>query len=1086
MKRNLFQNLVPPNRISSKRIANFAFAVLLLSGLSTQAYAVPAFGNVRTDVSSPVQKHKISGTVVGGKDKEPLIGATVVVKGTTTGTITDLNGHFDIEVASDNAVLVVAFLGYNKQEVPVSGQTTLTITLLEDDNKLDEVVVIGYGVQKKKLNTGATVQVKGDLIQKQNTSTALGALQGISPGVQIVKSSGQPGSDFKINIRGIGTAGDSRPLYIVDGIPMGSIDYLSPNDIESIDVLKDAASAAIYGSRGGNGVILVTTKKGKSGKATISYESYYGVQNVYKTAPTLNAKEYIAIMNESELNSGRTPTDFSKMMPNYADVESGKFTGTNWLKEMTNSNAPIQSHSLSVAGGSDRSIYSFGLSSFEQKGIIGKPVEANFKRYSARLNAENVLIKSDKLDVLKLGENLTYTYTQNNGIQTGNIYSNDIHSALVVSPLLQNKDADGNYYKGIAWDPQSANPIGTMEYRRGQNISKSHKMVGSVYAELQVIKDLKFKTSFGLTLDGSSYRSYVPIYDLAEGNNKQTYDETTQNMTLGTSWIFENTLTYAKKIGDHNISLLAGTSAEHSWIGDAMGSYNRNSNFNKGLDYAYLNNALTPNAGYTAVYGSPYTGSNNATGDDLYGDQRMISYFGRVSYDYKETYMLTGIIRRDGSSNFAPGGNHRWGIFPSVSAGWVMSNEAFLKPYNNIVDYLKVRGSFGTNGNNKIRQFQYLATIGYTNASYFFGTDKNSSTVGAYADILPNTNITWETSQQTSLGLDARFLNSRLSLSFDWYKKVTKDWLLVAPILAIYGTNPPVINGGDIENKGYELTLGWNDKFGDFNYSVQGNVAFNKNKVTRIANSEGIIHGEDHVLSQGTSEMYRAQVGYPLAYFYGYKTAGIFQNEAEVNAYVNKDGKAIIPGAQPGDVKFVDVDGDGVITQADRTEIGDPNPDMTYGLTLSANWKGFDFALTATGVAGNQIAKSYRSFADSYKNNYTTDIFNRWHGEGTSNTYPRLLAGSHINTSYISDIYIEDGDYLRISNITFGYDFKRLLKKLPVSQLRAYASVQNLYTFTGYSGMDPEVGYGPGFSKGIDLGFYPSARTVMFGLSVNF
>ena len=1072
MRRSLFLDLVPPNRQSGMRIKRIVLAAMVVAGFCSQSFAVATKTTVGTSVNSPQQKIKVSGVVVDSKDNQPIPGATVMVKGSATGTITDLSGHFEVEVADENAVVVVSFMGYEKQEVKIGSQKSLQISLVTDENKLEEVVVVGYGVQKKKLNTGATVQVKGDLIQNQNTSTALGALQGISPGVSIVKSSGQPGSDFKINIRGAGTMGNATPLYIVDGIPMGSIDYLSPNDIESIDVLKDAASAAIYGSRGANGVILVTTKKGKVGKAVISYEAYYGIQNVYKTAPTLNAQEYIAIMHESEINSGLPLTDFSTKMPNYADVVSGKFTGTNWLKEMTNTNAPIQSHSLSIAGGTDRSIYSLGLSSYSQEGVIGKPVQSKFQRYSLRFNSEHVLVKNGNLDALKMGENITYTYTQNNGIQTGNIYSNDIHSALSTAPLMQNKDENGNYYRAISYDPQIPNPIGVMDYQRGQNISKSHKVVGNLFAELQIIKDLKVKSSFGVTVDGSSYRNFVPSYDLADGNNKQTYNSTSQNMSLGSSWVFENTISYVKKLGVHNISVLAGTSTEHSGIGENVGGSNRYSIFNS-LPYSYLDNANVANTSYTTVSGSPWV------------EGKMISYFGRASYDYKETYLVTGIIRADASSNLAPG--HRWGKFPSISLGWVVSNEEFMKPYSNLIDFLKVRGSMGTNGNSSIPPFNYLATVAYSNASYFFGTDKSASSLGAYADILPNKDLTWETSKQTSIGIDARFLNSRLNFTFDWYNKKTLDWLIKAPTLATYGTGNPYINGGDIVNKGIELSLGWADKLGDFTYSVNANAAMNKNEVTRIANSEGIIQGQANVLSQGTTEMYRAQVGHPLGYFYGYKTAGIFQNEAEVNAYRGKDGSLIIPGAVPGDVKFVDIDGDGKITPKDRAQIGDPNPSMTYGMTLSAGWKGFDLAMTLTGVTGNQIAKSYRSFVDNYKSNYTTDIFSRWHGEGTSNKIPRLLTGSHINTQLISDIYIEDGDYLRVSNLTIGYDFKYAFKKLPLSKLRTYVAFNNLYTFTKYSGMDPEIGYGPdSWTRGIDLGYYPSPRTVMFGVSANF
>jgi TonB-linked SusC/RagA family outer membrane protein len=463
-----------------------------------------------------------------------------------------------------------------------------------------------------------------------------------------------------------------------------------------------------------------------------------------------------------------------------------------------------------------------------------------------------------------------------------------------------------------------------------------------------------------------------------------------------------------------------------------------------------------------------------------WGKETIASFFGRVNYDYMNKYMATVVLRADGSSKFAKG--HQWGYFPSVSAGWVITEEPFMNDVKNIMDFFKLRASWGENGNQSIPGYQYLSTISFANIDYTFGPDKSVITNGAYPDILANPDITWEKSEQTDLGFDARFFDSRMGLTFDYYIKKTRDWLVQAPILDTAGTNAPYINGGDVKNTGVEVALSWNDHISDFTYGANVNFAYNKNKVTRIANTEGIIHGVSDVLSNGTDEMFRAQVGYPIGYFYGYKTAGIFQNQEQINNYK----LAKLSDAKPGDVIWVDTNKDGVIDLNDRCMIGDPHPDCTLGLSLNMSWRGFDISATMNGVFGNQIMKSYRSFVDYPKNNYTSDILNRWHGDGTSNKWPRLTSGTSTNWQNISDLYMENGDYMRMQNLTIGYDFKKLFKSIPLQELRFYFAANNLFTITGYSGMDPEVGYGGGedWVSGIDLGFYPSARTYMFGVNI--
>ncbi len=1032
--------------------------------------------NQKSSVSE--QTIKVSGKVTDSSGS-PMPGVSVVVKGSTNGMITGVDGLYSLAGISPNATLQFSFIGMKMQEIPVAGKSEINVLLEEETIGIDEVIAIGYGVQKKKLNTGATIQVSGDDLQKMSTVSALGALQSQAPGVSIVQNSGMPGEGYKVRIRGIGTIMDSNPLYVIDGVAGGDINSLNPSDIESVDVLKDAASASIYGARAANGVILVTTKQGKAGKMQISYDGYYGVQNPYKTPPLLNAKEYMTILNEVNFNEGLAAYDWATMIPDLnGKITSGQWNGTNWLKEIQNTNAVTQNHSFNLAGGNESSKFSMGFSETDQQGIYGSPVEPDFKRYTVRINSEHILLKGNKgFDVVKFGENLNYNYNEKKGIGIGNIYWNDIHNMLVASPLMPVYGADGTYFnkadKGASGldqlSPDISNPVANMVYNRGQNLSKNYALNTNAYLEIQPIKSLIFKSTFGYKMSASSYRQYTPMYELST-SSINTIDKVNQSMGSGYSWTFENTLAYTFKMQEHSFNALIGQSLEKWGMGENMNVTNGYSLFSD-FEHAWLDNTKGLTAGTTTIYGNPW------------GSGGLESFFGRMNYNYKETYMATVVMRADGSSNFARG--NRWGYFPSVSAGWVITNESFMTSTKNWMDFLKLRGSWGQNGNASIPNYQYLATVAFDEtAAYSFGNVKTSQSTGGYAEILPNKDIKWETSQTLDLGFDARFLNSRLGVAFDWYNKKTMDWLVQAPVLGSYGTNAPYINGGDVVNKGIEIATNWNDNIGKVSYGVSFNLAHNKNEVTRIANGEGIIHGDANVLSQGTTEMYRAQVGFPIGYFYGYKTAGVFQNQEQI-----AQTKAFLQSKpQPGDLIFVDTNNDGKINTDDKVEIGNPHPDFTIGFSFNLGYKGFDLNVAGTGAFGQQIAKSYRSFADSKVQNYTTDIFSRWHGEGTSNKLPRLSSGSNANWQEISDIYIEDGDYVKIQNVTLGYDFKKLFPGMPFGQTRLYVSAQNLYTFTKYSGQDPEIGYGGGqnWVSGVDLGFYPSPRTFLMGVNIKF
>jgi TonB-linked SusC/RagA family outer membrane protein len=1022
---------------------------------------------------------RVKGVVTSGADGLPLIGVNVVQKGTTNGVVTDIDGNYELTVPA-GAQLEFSYIGFlSQQQTVAAGKTVYNVVLREDAQSLEEVVVVGYGVQKKKLITGATVQVGGDDIQKLSTTSVLTALQSQTPGVNIVQNNGQPGSGYIVNIRGIGTIGDSKPLYVIDGVAGGDLNHISPSDIESIDVLKDAASSAIYGARAANGVVLVTTKQGKAGKIQLSYDGYFGGQYMYKKPDLLTAQEYMTIVDEQRFNDGTPGYDWANLLPAdlYQSFVNGTSKGSDWVDAFYNAGAVTQSHAINLTGGNDVSKVSLGYSYTQQDGILGTPVASTYNRSTVRINSDHVLLKSGDMEVIKIGQTMNYIYRTNSGISTGNIYWNAFHSVLVASPLLPIYDAEGNWYdyydkadNGWILDGNTANPIAsTATSSQGLNLSKNHNLNMSAYLQIQPLKDLVFKSQFGYKMSASSYRDYNMKVRLSNNLNR-TIESIGQSQSVGFSWTLDNTLAYKLVVDSHTADIVAGNSIEKWGMGESVSSGGSNNIFEGDWNYAWVDNTKPTELSQRSAGGSPW------------GQGSLASFFGRINYNYAEKYMLSATLRADGSSNFAPG--KRWGYFPSVSAGWVLTNESFLESAAGLVDFLKLRASWGQNGNSNISAFQYLSTFAFSSSNvYYFGTDKKTPSTGAYADILKNPNVSWETAEQIDLGFDARFLNSRLGLVFDWYQRTTKDWLVDAPILSVYGLRAPYINGGDVVNKGVELALTWQDRTGGLDYGAGINFTHNTNEVTRLDNAEGIIHGDGNVLSQGTTEMYRVQVGYPIGYFYGYKTAGVFQNWEQVNATAVK-----YDGSQPGDLIFVDSDGNGIINEDDRTMIGNPHPKFQMGFNFNLGYKGFDLNVAASGSFGLQIAKSYRSFADSPLQNYTTDIFGRWTGEGTSNRLPRLTAGSHFNWQNISDIYIEDGDYVKIQNVTLGYDFKRLLPRLPLGQARLYFTAQNLYTFTGYSGMDPEIGFGNDKSwvTGVDLGYYPASRSYLIGVNLKF
>ena len=1030
------------------------------------------------------QTVKISGTVSDATG--PLVGASVIESGTQNGAITDLDGNFTLLV-KQGASIEVSSIGYLTQVLPVGSQKVFNVVLEEDTELLEEVVVVGYGTQKKKLVTGSTVQVKGDELAKLNSTSALGAMQSTTPGVTIMSNSGQPGSGYNVNIRGMGTTGSYAPLYVIDGVAGGDINSLNASDIESIDVLKDAASCAIYGARGANGVILVTTKQGKQGKMTVTYDGFYGVQNLQKAPQLLNAKQYMYVEDMVNFNMGRATVDWANILdPDlYNSIMDGSFTGTDWFDAFRNEDAPIQNHAVNITGGSDMSKFSMGVSYADQQGILGKPVASNYSRITVRMNSDHVILRKNGLDVITVGENMTFSQTKNSGIGQGNTYWNDVFNMLSANPLVKLYDKDGAYTEfdwlensGL-WNLVSTitNPVAEMVYSsRGNNESHGYSLHLSANMKVQPKKGLTWKSQFNYGLDSGSYRQYSLIYKLTDQSFRDT-DTVDQSAYAGWSWSWENTVNYLYDFGeDNHIDALIGNTLSHSGFGENVEGSKSGGKWPNNWNYAYLGNAT----------GDPSPDDVKGT---TWGDSGLVSFFGRINYDKAETYMLSLILRRDGSSNFMRG--HRWGTFPSISAGYVLSNSDWWAFED--IDFFKLRGSWGQNGNCNIDNFQYLSTIsvGAADGGYAFytGTTAQNSGTGAYADKLANEDITWETSQQLDLGFDARMLGNKLNVAFDWYVKDTKDWLVNAPVMGHFGANAPYINGGDVRNTGVELALNWNEaKSKDFSYSAGINLAYNKNRVTRIANDEGIIHGSTNVV-QGLAELYRAQVGYPIGYFWTYETDGVFQNQKEIDDWKAQGLGTIVDNIVPGDLKFVDQNKDGIINDDDKTMTGDPNPDLNLGLNFSVFYKGLDLSISGYGMFGQQVFRAYRRYTDSQWSNYTTEVFGYWHGEGTSNKYPRLVQGTNYNFMNNSDIFVEDADFFRIQTITLGYELNRIWKNSPFGQCHVYVQAQNPACFTKYKGLDPEVGSSSGFSswaKGIDLGYYPHAKSVLVGLNLKF
>lgn len=1018
---------------------------------------------------------KVTGKVLD-ETNQPMPGVSVIIKGTSLGTTTENDGTFSLESPTPDPVINLSFIGYASQEISVTAGVAVNVTLVPDAKALEEVVVIGYGTQKKSVVTAAISTVSAEALTNVAPIRVDNALKGLTSGVTVTSSSGQPGAAPQVRIRGIGTINDSNPLYIVDGMPIdGGIDYLNPSDIASIEVLKDAASGAVYGARAANGVILVTTKGGKVGAAKVTYGFSYGIQNPWKKLDVLNAQEYALMMNEGYLNSGQ--------MAPYSDPYSyGK--GTDWQDKVFNKNAPMVNHQASLSGGTEKINYYISGSYLNQEGTVGGNYDrSNYERMSLRANTTFNLLDDrsrNYLNKFNLGMNIAYSRVNSTGINANSEYGSILGSAIAFSPILgvyaadqqgtlatypnAVTDKDGRVFTvaGASYN-EITNPMAQLTLPGAKG--NSDKFVSNFWGELTIWDNLKFKSSFGTDLAFWGTDGWTPVYYLGQSNyatNSSVYSQ----MNRAFVWQIENVLSYEKQfLEKHNIQVLAGQSAKET-TGRYLYGYNRN-----------LVEEDPDRANIDFATGTSANGDRNATGA-AYSPSTLASLFARVSYNYDERYMFQATVRRDGSSNFGP--NNRWAVFPSFSLGWNITNEEFASNLPSWLSSAKLRFSWGKNGNQNIGQFLYTSLTS-TGNNYVFGPGDGTVYNGTKPSRLANPDLKWETSTQTDIGMDFEFLNS-VTFSFDYYKKVTDGMLMQMPVPRYVGEASPWGNVGSMKNNGLEFDASYRLRVGEWKFKVTANASWIKNVVIDLGNDAGFVNYDNY---QNVGTISRAQNGYTFPYFYGYKTDGIFQNYTEINSYVDGEGNLIQPNAKPGDVKFVDINKDGAINDQDRTMIGKGMPDWTYGASFNVGYKNFDFSLVLQGTLGNDVYNATRRTDIAYIN-LPSWMLNRWTGEGTSNTLPRFTFTDTNGNWLSSDLYVQNGSYLRLKNIILGYTLPAALtKRAFISSLRVYASAENLLTLTKYNGFDPEISSGS-TSLGVDRGVYPQSKIFTVGFNVSF
>jgi len=994
------------------------------------------------------QETQVTGKVISAEDGLPIPGVNVVVENTTKGTTTDVDGNYSLRLASGENTLVFSFVGFKSVIAQVAGRSVIDITLQSDVTALDEIVVVGYGEQRKIDITGSVANIGGEEITRQPSVNPISALQGRVAGVQITNS-GAPGASPQIRIRGAGTVyGNPNPLYVVDGVWYDDISWLNPGDIENISVLKDASSQAIYGVRAANGVILVTTRKGKQeGPGTVTYHGFIGSQVVTNQVDMANGPQYATMINELDEANGAAPR--------YNDPAS--FGTTDWYHQILRS-ALISNHQLSFSGGGEKSTYNFSLGYLDQEGTV----EGNdFKRYTARIQND-----FQAFDFLKIGFSLTGAFNNSKDIPPGIFH--ELYSASPITPVFY---ADGTYgdpndYK--AGSSNLFNPQATLDFF-DQN-SKNYRVTGNVFAALTFLKHFTFRTSLGGDFGENELRNYQPQY-AATLSQRRSISLLRKERSETRNWILENTLTYQNQLGeDHNLTVLLGQGAQQYRFYKLESTAENVPNNSEGDHYLTL--------------GDPGT----RFVDDEGNLSTIASYFARVNYSYRDRYLITASIRADGSSKF--GANDRWGYFPSVGVGWVISEEGFMADQN-IFDNLKLRGSWGKIGNSSIPANTSVLRVSQPEAFTYVGGNGVTLPGASINTITPLTTV-WEAGVGTDVGLEMNFLNYKLYMEADYYIKETQDAIFDIPILGSLGTSGSTILGNQatFRNSGFEFQLAWNDQPTDnFTYSVSGNIGINKNEVFKVSTGGNPI--DQAVGTTGGAINTRTVVGEPIGQFFGYNVVGVFQSKEDIDGYVSSEGTVIQPNAVPGDFKYADLNDDGIIDGKDNSFLGNPNPRYVYGLNTNWRWKAFDLTLDFQGVAGVEIYNANLA-ARFGTENFTRDFYDhRWHGEGTSNDYPSANIGGGQNY-YSNSFYVESGDYFRVRNIQLGFTLpSSVTERWKINSFRIYANAQNALNFFSYRGMTPEIVGDPNATAGptkagVDTDVYPMFATYNIGLNVTF
>ena len=989
------------------------------------------------------QNFEISGNVQDKDSGFPIPGVNIFIKNSSQGVVSDFDGNFKINNVPNGSTLVFSYVGYLTFEVVIRNNNVLNIKLEQDIAKLDEIVVIGYGTQKKKEITGSVAVVSSETIEALKPSRIEQALQGQMAGVNITSQSGSPGSASTISIRGVSTNGDSRPLILVDGNVVEDLSVINPNDIETINVLKDA-TAGIYGVRAANGVILITTKSGrKNMPLTVEYDAFAGFQQTTRKIPSLNATEYALLVNEAFAANGQALV--------FTDVlDLGQ--GTDWQDKVFE-DAPIFNNAITIKGGSENSTYAYGSSFLTQDGIVGGK-KANFTRFTNRGNYSLNFLENFKLDA-----GLTFMHTNRKTLSETGLGS-VLFNALNMAPTFQVRDNNGDYTIAEGLGNEVINPLAQIEntYNRGQvdkisgNASLSYNFFSHFTAQANY--------QFNYAKVNSHVFSPVAFYGSGKVFNKDR-SEVVETKSFFRDYTFDAFIKYENKINDiHNVNILLGTS-----VFKTTGEFSGFVGFDV-PDNNIVNATIEQASGVQNIYPN-----GNAT-----FDSRLLSYFARMQYDYKGKYLVSGVVRRDGSTKFGP--NNKFGYFPSGSIGWVASEEDFLKD-NNVLNFLKFRASYGILGNDRIPDFRFVSLL---NGEGTYVID-DQLVFGTAIGAVSNPEIRWEKQKTFDVGLDANFFKNQIDITFDYYKKRTEDLLVVPQVSGLLGTTAPgsgapVVNAGIVENQGFEFSIGYTKVVNDdLKFNVRYNVSTLDNNVVSVSADGDFLSGGSFGVGQDPPS--RMEEGFPIGYFRGFVTNGIFQNQDEIDDY-----PTINNNVQPGDLRFVDINEDGVIDDDDKTNIGNPLPDATMGINLSIDYKNFDFAAYAFASIGNEIVRNYeRNQALTNRSVYYLD---RWTGEGTSNSFPRVTSGANSN-SLFSDFFVEDGSFIRLQNVQLGYSFSdKVLENSKISKLRFYISASNLVTLTKYRGYDPTASTGEPIGGGIDYGFYPNPKTFLLGMNLKF